>query len=56
LHARFEKLTGKSYIFVLSDDIPGTLYQMRTLVDAPGASDGNAPVLAETLTLLESKP
>jgi hypothetical protein len=56
LHARFEKLTGKSYIFVLSDDIPGTLYQMRTLVDAPGASDGNAPVLAETLTLLESTP
>ena len=56
LHARFEKLTEKAYIFLLSDDIPGTLYQMRTVVDAPGATDARAPLLAETLTLLENKP
>jgi len=56
LHGRFEKLTGKSYIFLLSDDIPGTLYQMRTVVEAPGATDGSAPLLAETLTLQEDKP
>jgi hypothetical protein len=55
LHARFEKLTEKSYVFLLSDDIPGTLYQMRTVVEA-GANGSSAPLLAETLTLLEYKP
>lgn len=44
LHARFEKYVRKTYTFVLSDAVPGGLYQVRTSLEntadgqpAPGA-------------------
>jgi hypothetical protein len=47
--AEFEQFAGKRYEFILSDEIPGTLYQIHTLV--PGANGATVPLLEETLTL-----
>lgn len=47
--SEFEQFAGKRYEFVLSDEIPGTLYQIHTLV--PGANGAAVPLLEETLTL-----
>lgn len=44
LHARYERYVGKSYRFVLSDSVPGGVYQLATAL-ADGAPD------EETLTL-----
>jgi hypothetical protein len=41
---------------MFSDQVPGTLYQLRTVIDAPRAADGSAPLLEETLTLLGTEP
>jgi hypothetical protein len=56
LKTRFEQLAGKAYTFMFSDQVPGTLYQLRTVIDAPRAADGSAPLLEETLTLLGTEP
>jgi hypothetical protein len=56
LKTRFEQMAGKIYTFMFSDQVPGMLYQMRTVVDAPSGADGAAPVLEETLTLLGTEP
>lgn len=50
--AQFPQFTGKRYEFTLSDAVPGTLYQIRSVV--PGASDGDAPLLEERLTLTQA--
>ena len=47
--AEFEQFADKRYEFVLSDDVPGTLYQIRTLV--PGGNGAEAPLIEEILTL-----
>jgi hypothetical protein len=47
--SEFEQFAEKRYEFVLSDEIPGTIYQIRTLV--PGANGATAPLIEETLTL-----
>lgn len=47
MHARFEQYTGKSYVFVLSPQIDGGLYQIRTLTAGAGQ-----PLMEETLTLV----
>jgi len=47
--AEFEQFAGKRYEFVFSDEIPGSLYQIRTLV--PGAEGATVPLIEETLTL-----
>lgn len=46
---QFAQFTDKRYEFLLSDEIPGTLYQIRTVV--PGAANETQPLLEETLTL-----
>jgi hypothetical protein len=35
--ARFEKLAGKRYVFMLSEAVPGKLYGIRAQVDGPSA-------------------
>lgn len=47
--SEFEQFAGKRYEFVVSDEIPGGLYQIHTLV--PGAEGATVPLLEETLTL-----
>jgi hypothetical protein len=41
LHARFEKYVRKTYTFVLSDAVPGGLYQVRTSLE--NTADGKPP-------------
>jgi len=43
-NARYRALAGKRYVFILSDAIPGGIYQVRTVVP-----DGEAGVLIEEL-------
>jgi hypothetical protein len=47
--AQFQQFTGKRYEFTLSNDVPGTLYEIHSVV--PGATDKDAPLLEERLTL-----
>jgi hypothetical protein len=47
LHARFEQYVGKTYRFILSDSVPGGVYQLGTAL-ADGAPDN------ETLTLVDA--
>lgn len=51
---QFQHLLGKRYEFTLSDAVPGTIYQIRTVV--PGATDADAPLLEERLTLVQVGP
>lgn len=52
LHARFEKYTNKTYTFVVSDQVPGGVYQMRTsLADKAG----EVPLMDESLTLVSTE-
>jgi hypothetical protein len=46
--AQFQQFVTKRYEFTLSDSVPGTIYQIRTVV--PGA-EGEPPLLEERLTL-----
>lgn len=46
--ARFESFREKSYRFILVDAVPGTIYQIATLMPASGASD--------TLTFARAEP
>ena len=47
--AQMQQFTGKRYEFTFSDDVPGSLYEIHTIV--PGAKDGEPPLLEERLTL-----
>jgi hypothetical protein len=38
--ARFPALAGKTYHFILSDAVPGSVYQISTTLAAPGDGDG----------------
>lgn len=64
MHARFEKYLQKTYTFVLSEHVPGGVYQLLTTLGnggavrtatAPAASSA-APVIDETLTLISVTP
>jgi hypothetical protein len=46
---RFAKLASKRYVFLLSKDVPGGLYGIRTQID--GATAADAPLLVEALML-----
>lgn len=46
---RFEKLAGKTYVFLLSDAVPGGLYGIRTRIG--GESAASAPLMAEEMFL-----
>lgn len=47
--ARFEKLAGKSYVFLLSSAVPGGLYGIRTRID--GESAAAAPLMVEEMLI-----
>ena len=50
----FEKYADKTYEFIFSDDIPGSIYQIKTVI--PDTSKESAvPLLIETLTLIDVK-
>jgi hypothetical protein len=63
MHARFENYVRKTYTFVLSDAVPGGVYQVSTSlanpVGTPPAGKGQAtpgaaiPAIDETLTLVK---
>jgi hypothetical protein len=64
LHARFEKYVGKTYTFVVSEQVPGGVYQVRTALGTgavsrsagaqpPAAKVGAPAVLEESLTLVK---
>lgn len=48
--AKFERLVPKQYVFTLSDQVPGGVYQIRGLVPAVDAA-ARDPVVDETVTL-----
>ena len=50
----FPKFAGKEYEFVVSDELPGYLYKIRTLV--PGAAEGAEPLMVEELVLSRLEP
>lgn len=55
MKARFQKFEKKAYVFTLSDEVPGGVYQLRSRVDDPGAAAAgseaqNAPLMEEILT------
>jgi len=56
LKTRFEQLAGKTYSFTLSDQVPGMLYRVQTVVRAPASAEGSPPLIEETLCLLRSEP
>jgi hypothetical protein len=50
----YEKFAEKYYEFIFSDELPGTLYQIRTVI--PDKSEETAePLILETLTLIDVK-
>ena len=50
----FLKFSDKRYEFILSEDIPGTLFQIRTIIpDGNKEGDAKPPLIEETLTLVE---
>lgn len=50
----FEKLAEKYYEFLFSDEIPGSLYQITTLI-SDKSKEGAEPLILETLTLIDVK-
>ena len=52
LRQRFEQVAGKRYTFVVSEQVPGGLYQVRGAV--AGAA-GDVPLMEETLTLVSAQ-
>ena len=48
---QYEDFAGKQYEFIFSDDIPGQLYQIRTVI--PGKDGDEEPFVEEVLTLVE---
>ena len=56
LRKRFERLADKSYTFTLSDQVPGMLYRMQTLVRGPAAGDATPPLIEETISLVGTEP
>jgi hypothetical protein len=59
LRERFPAYENKSYAFIVSQQVPGGLYQIRTM-SAEGADKGGAGAtqagIAETLTLVKGQP
>ncbi|WP_379793293.1 hypothetical protein [Massilia norwichensis] len=61
MHARFEKYLRKTYTFILSEQVPGSLYQLHSSLGKPetvrtGTQPADAPVIDETLTLISVTP
>jgi hypothetical protein len=47
--SRYERYANKRYTFVLSNAVPGGVYQLRTVM--AGAQPSDAPMIEETVTL-----
>jgi hypothetical protein len=49
--SRYEKFADKTYVFTLSDEVPGKVVELRSELSAPPGAPGaaNEPLLAETL-------
>lgn len=56
LKTRFERLADKTYSFTLSDQVPGMLFRIQTVVRAPTSAEGSPPLIEETLSLLRPEP
>jgi hypothetical protein len=70
MHARFEKYLRKTYTFILSEQVPGGLYELRTSLGnggavrtaaapaaaSPAGSPSSPTVIDETLTLISVTP
>jgi len=56
LRSRFERLADKSYVFTLCDQIPGSVYRLRSIVPAPAGRDDAPPLIEETVTFLGADP
>lgn len=52
--ALFERLANKTYRVVVSESLPGYLYEVTTLVRGEG--EDTPPLIAETLSLISAKP
>lgn len=50
----FEKFANKAYVVMVSDDLPGFVYQIETVV--PDKTAGAPPLIKETLQLISIKP
>jgi hypothetical protein len=49
MQARAEKYEKKTYIFTLSNQVPGGVYQIQTTVASPDGK-ADAPLIDETMT------
>ena len=47
--SRLKEFSNKRYEFIISDEIPGKLYQIKTVIN--DAENPDAPLMVETLTL-----
>jgi hypothetical protein len=55
-HGDFEKFANKRYEVIMSQEVPGTLYQIHTVIRDAGDMDGQKqPLIEEILTLTEIK-
>lgn len=52
LKDRLQQFVSKTYVFTLSDAVPGGVYSMKTHVDASGAE----PAIDTTLSLADARP
>lgn len=52
---RFRQYAGKKYTFVLSEKVPGNVFQIKSTIPAPGATDdkkdSGSKLIEETMTL-----
>ena len=55
--SRYEKFSNKSYTITVSDDIPGGVYQIRSVMNERAAKDAATakPMIEETLIFIGSK-
>jgi hypothetical protein len=49
--SRFEQLANKHYVFTLSDEVPGGVYGIRSLIVDAAKGDAAPPLLAEELLI-----
>jgi len=56
LRTRFPRFANKVYTFTLSDQVPGGVYRMQTVVQAADAAADAPPLIAQTLTLKGTTP
>lgn len=56
MRTRFEQLADKTYIFTLSDQIPGGVYRLQTTARSPKSRDDAPVLIEETVTLVQVQP